>query len=224
VSRHRGLKVALAVLAGGGVAGAAAWVVFASPVLGVSRVVISGNAGVSSVDIRRAARVPDGEPLATVDLNAVRARIAARPPIEWARVERDWPGTLRVRVRERRPIAVAPVGGKTALVDRYGVVIELRDSAPPRLPLLRVARLATDDPATRAALAVIRGLPARLSRQVEEVHAASPTTVSLSLADGRTVMWGGAERTGPKARILQTLLAGPGQSYDVSSPDVAAVK
>jgi hypothetical protein len=38
-------------------------------------------------------------------------------------------------------------------------------------------------------------------------------------------MWGGAERTGPKARILQTLLRDrPGDSYDVSSPDVATVQ
>jgi cell division protein FtsQ len=217
-------RIVLAVALTGAVVGAAAWVVFSSSVLGVSRVVVTGNGGVGADEIRRAAGVADGEPLATVNLDRVRARVAALARIEWATVSRSWPGTLRIRVRERTPIAVAPVGGRSALVDRYGVVVDLRDSAPLRLPRLRVSRLAADDPATRAALSVIRALPDALSRLVEEVRAPTASSVTLALSDGRTVVWGGAERSGHKARILQTLLEQSGQSFDVSSPDVATVK
>ena len=221
---RRGWRAPLAALLAAGVTGAATWLVFFSPVLGVSKVEISGNDGIPDEVIRRAAGVSVGEPLAKVDVDAVRARVAALPPIESAGVERGWPGTLRIRVRERTPIAVAGVGGRTALVDRFGVVVGFRDSAPPGLPRLYVSRLAPDDPAARAALAVIHGLPDRLARRVKEVRAGSPTAVTLNLADGRTVTWGGADHGDLKARVLLTLLQRPGQTYDVSSPDVATVR
>jgi cell division protein FtsQ len=56
------------------------------------------------------------------------------------------------------------------------------------------------------------------------VSAASAETVTLTLADGRTVVWGGPERTGDKARILTALLRENAMTFDVSSPDVVTVK
>ncbi len=215
----------LAVLLVGGSAGVAAWAVLFSPLLGVGTIVVSGNDRLSGAEIRRAAAVRDGQPLATLDVEAVRARIAALPRVERVTVDRRWPRTLRIAVRERTPIAVAPKDGRVALIDRYGVVVELRDKAPAGLPRLRVAHVAVDDAATRAALSVIHGLPAPVAGRVTQVRADRPGAVTLTLLDGRSVMWGGPERTARKARILQTLLIEqPGHDYDVSSPDVATVK
>ncbi|GGM63990.1 hypothetical protein GCM10010106_07430 [Thermopolyspora flexuosa] len=221
---RRARPLVLLPLLAAGVVAAATWLVFLSPLLGVDRVEVRGNSDIPDEVIRRAAGVATGEPLAAVDLEAVRARVAALPPIEWARVERGWPRTLRIRVRERTPIAVAEAGGRVALVDRYGVVVSLRDTAPEGLPRLRVARVAPDDPAARAALAAVHALPGGLARRVAEVRAQSATSVTLRLADGRTVNWGGAEHGDLKARVLVSLLRHPGRSYDVSSPDVATVR
>ena len=71
---------------------------------------------------------------------------------------------------------------------------------------------------------MIHGLPERLARRVKEVRAASATSVTLNLADGRTVTWGDAEHGDLKARVLLTLLQRPGKNFDVSSPDVATVR
>lgn len=220
-------RAAFLVLLAGGVAGTAAWLVLFSSVLGVRQITVTGNAALPAEEIRRAAGVPLGEPLARVDLDRVRARVAALRRVESARVERVWPGTLHVRVVERTPVAVAWIGPRAALVDRYGVVVEERSSAPLRLPRLRVDRLGVDDPATRAALAVLTGLPPRLAERVEEVRAVSARSIVLRLADGRSVVWGGPERGDVKARIVLTLLArsaGRAEDYDVSSPDVVTVK
>jgi cell division protein FtsQ len=46
----------------------------------------------------------------------------------------------------------------------------------------------------------------------------------LTLADGRTVIWGTNERTDEKAQKLAALLTQPGHVYDVSSPDLPTVK
>jgi cell division protein FtsQ len=44
------------------------------------------------------------------------------------------------------------------------------------------------------------------------------------LTDGRVVVWGTTDRTEEKALKLGALLTQPGQTYDVSSPDLPTVK
>ncbi|GAA3117089.1 cell division protein FtsQ/DivIB [Streptosporangium carneum] len=207
-----------------GVVGTAAWLVFFSSVLGVRDIQVVGNLAIPAQQIRQAAGVADGTPLATVDVTEVENRLKGIRQIESVAVSRGWPGTLVVKVAEREPVAVIPIGGKFAVVDRHGVVTEVETVAPPTLPVLRVDRPQTGDPATEAALAVIGALPPNLVPRIAEVLAPSPETVSLRLKDGRAVVWGGPDRPADKARILTTLLKRPADSYDVSSPDVVTVK
>ncbi|MFF5107737.1 cell division protein FtsQ/DivIB [Streptosporangium sp. NPDC000509] len=207
-----------------GVVGIAAWLVFFSPVLGVREIQVVGNAGLSAEQIRQAAQVAEDMPLATVDVAEVEGRIGRISQVESVTVSRGWPGTLRVEVVEREPVAVVPVGDRSALMDRHGIVTELRNVAPPALPVLRVSRPGPADPATAAALKVITALPQNLARRVAEVLAPSAETVSLRLKDGRAIVWGGGDRPADKVRILVTLLKRPADTYDVSSPDVVTVK
>ncbi|GLW12182.1 hypothetical protein Misp01_73100 [Microtetraspora sp. NBRC 13810] len=207
-----------------GVVGSATWLVFFSSVLGVSRIEVVGNVTVDRTRIQQAAGVPIRHPLATVDLAAVQGKVLGIQQIESATVDRSWPGTLRIKVVERRPIAVILAQGKAALMDRHGVVTEIRTVPPPRLPILRVDRPGPGDPATRAALSVIDRLPEGLAVRVQAVRAASAESVSLMLRDGRSVVWGGADRSRDKARILDTLLRRPANTYDVSSPEVVTVQ
>ncbi|WP_397559402.1 cell division protein FtsQ/DivIB [Spongiactinospora sp. 9N601] len=222
--RWTGWRVVLVLVLFAAVVGCATWIVFFSSVLGLREIKVVGNLTVPSEQIQRAAGVPEGHPLATVDLGGVRGRVLGIRQIESAAVERTWPGTLRIAIVERRPVAVLPVAGKAALVDKYGVVTEVRSVGSPRLPLLRVNRPSPEDPSTRAALAVIVSLPATLAPKVAEVRATGPEAVSLRLGDGRTVVWGGPDRARQKARILMTLLKKPADSYDVSSPEVVTVE
>ncbi|GAA0359399.1 hypothetical protein GCM10009530_05890 [Microbispora corallina] len=217
-------RTALAVLLSGGVVGAATWVVFFSPVLGVREVEVTGNTRIPAEQVRAAAGVRTGTPLATVDLGAVEGRVSALRAVESARVARGWPGTLRIDVVERVPAAAVPAGALTDVIDRYGVVLEQVPVAPPRLPVLRVQRAAADDPATRSALAVLRALPADLLDRLREVRAPSPDSITLRLTDGRTVVWGDAGRAAEKARVLVAVLPKPGKTYDVSSPRVVTVR
>jgi cell division protein FtsQ len=53
------------------------------------------------------------------------------------------------------------------------------------------------------------------------VEAASPDDISLVLSRGRTVVWGSAEQSARKARVLALLLRRHATRYDVSVPDVA---
>ncbi|MFF5204604.1 cell division protein FtsQ/DivIB [Streptosporangium sp. NPDC000396] len=207
-----------------GVVGSAAWLVFFSSVLGVRDIRVVGNLTVPAQQIQQATGVTEGKPLATVDVDEVAGRVKKLRQVESAVVSRGWPGTLLVEIVEREPVAVMPVGTKAALIDRHGVVTEIKDIAPPSLPVLRVDRPQPGDPTIGAALAVIDALPEDLARRVAEVVATSPEAVSLRLKDGRAIVWGGRDRSAAKARIIATLLKRPADTYDVSSPDVVTVK
>lgn len=217
-------RSALATLLTGGVVGVATWVVFFSPVLGVRDVEITGNNRIPAEQLRQAVAVRTGTPLATVDLAGVEQRLRAMRAVESATVDRGWPGTLRVSVVERVPAAAVPIGGTTAVVDRYGVVLQQVTVAPPRLPVLRVQRAAVDDAATRAGLTVLRALPDSVLQRLRELRVPTPRSITLKLTDGRTVLWGDAGRSTQKGRVLLAALAKPGTSYDVSSPQVVTVK
>ena len=59
--------------------------------------------------------------------------------------------------------------------------------------------------------------------QVSRVAAPSVASITLTLHDGRTVVWGTTDRTDEKAEKLTALLTQPGRVYDVSSPDLPTV-
>ena len=88
------------------------------------------------------------------------------------------------------------------------------------VPLVLLAR----GQATQAALEVLTSLPPEVSGQVSRVEAPSVAAITLILFDGRKVVWGTTDRTQEKALKLAALLTQPGQTYDVSSPDLPTVK
>ncbi|GLV49810.1 hypothetical protein TBS_03910 [Thermobispora bispora] len=215
-------RAALVILLTGAVAGAAAWVVFFSPLLGVREIEVTGGSAALAERVRAAAGVPTGTPLAAVDLGEVERRVRGVLEVESARVARGWPGTLRISVVERTPIAVIPAGDRVLVVDRFGVVLG-RVANAPRLPVLRGGP-DPGDPAVRAALSVLHALPPGLAARVAEVRAPSAKSITLRLADGRTVLWGDARHAAQKSRNLASALSKPGTFYDVSSPRVVTVK
>jgi cell division protein FtsQ len=86
-----------------------------------------------------------------------------------------------------------------------------------------VATVRPDDPATRAAVAVLAAIPQQLRAQVVKVGAKTEGSVELTLADGRMVRWGSPDRSERKAAVLAPLLTRPGTVYDVTTPDFPTV-
>lgn len=71
---------------------------------------------------------------------------------------------------------------------------------------------------------MLAALPPELRVQVGEVNAPSASEVSLTLHDGRVVVWGTVDRSDRKARVVLPLLTQPGQTYDVAAPDLPTVR
>lgn len=196
------------------------WLLLASPLLSVRSVAVSGTSRLSADQVRAAADVVRGTPLARVDAAAVIRRVEALRAVAAVRVSRGWPSTLRVRVVERVAVAgiVGPAG--VTLVDATGLPFAPAPVLPPGVVRLQVARPGATDPTTRAALAVLAELPQPMRGRLRIVRAASPSSVTLVLRDGRRVLWGGVGDARLKAQAAEALLRMPGSFYDVSRPGV----
>ncbi|MFE9690027.1 cell division protein FtsQ/DivIB [Micromonospora sp. NPDC005806] len=222
-ARQRRMRAALpwAVAAGVlAVAGLVAWTLLGTGLFGVREVRVVGAKLVTPVEVRDAAAVPDDAPLARVDLAAAARRVGALAPVERATVERDWPGTLVIRVVERTPVAAVPQGDRFAVIDRAGVVFRDLPRAPDGLPVVRVGKPAPDDPGTRAGLDVLAALSPRLRAELVAVDVAGLARITLRLREGRTVFWGDATRGPDKSKVATALLGRKADTIDVSAPDV----
>lgn len=222
--RFRVLLPYLVLLAVGAVAGGIGWVIYGTTVFAADHIEVTGSTTVSRAEIMRAAAVPTDVPLAQLDTTQIAERVKSLMPIANARVTRSWPNSVTIAVSERVAVAVLAKGGTISLVDAEGVAFRDVGSRPAALPEIAVARPSTTDPATRAALAVAHSLPLELRSKLTRITAATAEQVTLELANGRTVFWGGAEYNDRKATVTAALLSRPGKRIDVSDPDVVTVR
>jgi cell division protein FtsQ len=225
------LAAAVAVLAGGG-----AWLVYGSPWLRATRVTVSGTEVLTPGQVRTAAAVPTGGPLASVDTGAVARRVRARlPRVDHVTVSRSWPHTIRVAVTERRASAVVREGTGYAEVDAGGVRFATLSAPPKGVPLVDLEpdrssasyRVFGTRRLLAAAVRVSADLPPAVHRDALTIRVRGYDGISVLLSGGRTVVWGSPEQGAAKARVLDRLLKaaqrlGGARHFDVSAPDAPA--
>ena len=219
----RGLKVLLWSALASVVAVALGLVLYFTPAMSARNVLVSGAAAVPQELVLATAAVAPGTPLLQIDTDAVAERVAMIRRVATARVQREYPSTLRITVVERVPVVVKDYPDGPHLFDRDGVDFAT-EPPPPTLPYLDADHPGPADPATKAALEVMSALPPDVIAQVGRIAAPSVASIALTLTDGRVVVWGTNDRTEEKALKLAALLTQPGHTYDVSSPDLPTVK
>ena len=219
--RRRGWRAAFFALAAAGIVAAAVWVLFASPLLVVRSVTVSGTRLVPRSKVLAVSGVVPGTPLIRVNTARAAARIEQITQVRSVQVTRSWPNRLVIVVQERTPVLVLPAygGGGYDLADAHGVVLQRVTRRPAGLPLYPTVApegALRGDPDLTAATAVLGELPAQLRHSVISVTAPHPDQVTLRLAGGVTVLWGDTGRPGIKARELAVLMRSHSRYYDVS--------
>ncbi|MFJ2112869.1 MULTISPECIES: cell division protein FtsQ/DivIB [unclassified Streptomyces] len=226
-----GLLIALAgailLLAGG------LWVLYGSQWLRAEKVSVSGTEVLGRARVAAVAAVPLGSPLASVDTDAIGARLRQElPRIDSVEVDRSWPNAISLKVIERHPTLLIEKDGKFIEMDAGGVRFATVARAPKGVPLLRMTleesagtRRFGADRLTREAVRVRGELPPAAAAQTRAVRVRSYDSITLELTRGRTVMWGSGENGAAKARALSALMkAAPGAGhFDVSAPTAPAV-
>lgn len=212
------------------VVGAVVWVVGYSTVLDVRAVAVRGLPEASPLtqdEVVGAAAVGTGGPLAKVDVDAARERVLAKlPALASAEVTRSWPHTVSIEVVERTPVVVLSDGGSLQLVDATGVAFRTVPARPAELPVVTLSAWgATRAPTLASAAGVVAGLPPALKTKLLAVSARTADSVVLRLTGNVSVMWGSADESDKKARVLAALLKqGGAKEYDVSVPDLPTTK
>jgi cell division protein FtsQ len=194
-----------------------------TPIMSARNVVVTGLGAVTQEEVWTAAAVAPGTPLLQIDTDAIAERVAAIRRVASARVQRQYPSTLRVTVIERVPVVVKDYPDGPHLFDKDGVDFATAPP-PPGVPFLDAENPGPSDPPTKAALQVMTSLRPEVAAQVARIAAPSVAAITLQLTDGRQVVWGTTDRTEEKALKLAALLTQPGKTYDVSSPDLPTVK
>lgn len=200
---------------------AVGWVVMVSSVLGVRSVQVSGTALLDPGQVRTAAGVRDGAPLARLDTGAVARRVEKLPEVLRAKVDVSYPSTVRIQVTERVAVAfVRGDDGRPVLVDDSGAAFRAVAQPPGGAP-----ELVASGQSTRQAAAQVSGaLPPALRSQVASIRADSVNALTLKLGDGRTVLWGASKDNAAKVRLLTALLGQPGDTFDISAEGIVVVR
>jgi len=198
-------------------------ILYFTPVMSARSIIVTGIGAVTRDEVLDVAQVRLGTPLLQINTDSIADRVAAIRRVASARVQRDYPSALRIIIVERIPLVVKDFPDGPHLFDRDGVDFATAPP-PPALPYIDVDNPGPTDPATKAALAVLTALRPEVVAQVSRIAAPSVASITLTLADGRTVIWGTNERTEEKAQKLTALLTRPGRTYDVSSPDLPTVR
>ena len=219
----RGLKMLLVSIVVAIVGVGLGLILYFTPAMSARNIVVVGIGSVTREEVLDAAQVRPGTPLLQINTNQVAERVAAIRRVASARVQRQYPSALRITIVERVPLVVKDFPDGPHLFDRDGVDFET-GPPPPALPYIDVANPGPSDPATKAALQVLTALRPEVSGQVGRIAAPSVASITLTLGDGRVVIWGTTDRTEEKAEKLAALLTQPGRTYDVSSPDLPTVK
>lgn len=194
------------------------WLVYFSSVFAVSGVRVEGVSTVSEQVVIEAAAVPDGEPLARVDLAAIARRVRAVPAVAEARATRSWPDEVVITVTERVAVVAVSFGLGFDLVDATGTRFRHVSDRPAGLPQAVVSG-PRRDVTTRSVVTVAAALPDDLRARVRSIAAASPDSINLHLGGGVRVVWGSADQSDRKATVVVALMRRDAKVYDVSAPD-----
>ena len=204
--------------------GTVVWAIWFSSLLAVTKVVIDGESTLSEAQIRTAAAVPMGRPLARLDTVGIESRVASMERIEAVDVSRSLPGTVRIEILERAAIAYASLGGQIRGIDRYGIAFRTFDSPPKGL--LKVEVIVADARKRQQTLAAVASVVESidkkdpgLRREVQSIRATTKDSIILDLTKGRTVTWGSAGQASRKLTVLNSLLTIKAKGYDISAPD-----
>ncbi|MEV8436600.1 FtsQ-type POTRA domain-containing protein [Actinosynnema sp. NPDC051121] len=192
--------------------------VWFTPALGVREVEVRGTVDLTVDEVRAAAAIESGTPLVRLDVDAVAARVRELPRVAGVEVARVLPGTVRLTVDEREPVAVIKAAEGAHLVDVTG-----KDYATVVQPPIGLPELKVSSDAVASAVSVLTQLPEPVRKDVLTVTADSPSDLRLGLGGGREARWGSSADTPRKAAVLQVLLTRKGSVFDVSSPELPTV-
>lgn len=191
---------------------AVVWAVLWSPLLDVRNLELRGVEHTSAEEVLEAAALGSGTNILRLSTDVVQERIEGLPWVKEASVARVLPGTLRIKIEERKAAMALSLGAAHWIVDKSGRVLEAGKAE--NLPVLAGAnvdgiKVGMDIEAEQVVggLRVYRSLSPGVRKKVAAIFAPTPDRITLALTDGSQVRYGSAEMLAAKSSVLRSLLA-----------------
>ena len=198
---------------------AAWWSLYQSTWFVAKEVKISGNFRLASEKIVEAAAVPIGNSLMSINPASISEQLKTLPEIKEVTVERGWPNSILIVVKERTPIAVAATATGYNLIDSDGINAG-KVSSP--LAGLLVISAEPDSPAMTNAIQALAAIPPKW--KITGLSAPTQDSVVAKLKNGAVVKFGSGERATDKVEVAEALMDKGYKVIDVSAPDAPTVK
>ena len=128
---------------------------------------------------------------------------------------RQWPNAVDVTVVEHTPVAWIDQDGEPHLINSEGEDFVV---AQPPVGAVQLVGVAEDQ--MRDAVEVASSITDAARPQVRELTTEGNHSFVLKLDGERTVVWGAAEDDRNKALALETVLQLPGQTFNISNPEL----
>jgi cell division protein FtsQ len=190
--------------------------VWSAPLLPVKVVQISGAGRLTTESVLASAAIPTGATLPKLPKSQIVSRLMANPWIAEVSLTRSLPGTVKISIVERTPVAIVDAGGAEIwLVSADGHWLGRRSAEDTAaLPTIReapgavpIAGKTSDSKELINALAVVAGLSPELRGRVKTVTASTVDKTALTLDDSIQVFVGSADAIGKKDQLIRQILA-----------------
>lgn len=187
---------------------------YRAPVFVIEDVVVTGASRLSRAEVIERAGLSESATLLRFPGRSVEKRIERSPWVIDASVDRDFPNTLRIVIKERVPAAVVDAGGADLwLLATDGVWIGKRSAEDTGLVVVRdlasidaTAGTKAEQPELKNALKIIAGLSPELRAQIRSISAPSVDKTALVTVDDVEVFVGTADDLAKKDRIAREIL------------------
>jgi cell division protein FtsQ len=153
---------------------------------------IAGNQNVTHRQVMEVMGADIGRNVFFINLEQRQKQLEEIPWVESAAVARLLPNRVKVEIRERTPVAFVQFGSRIALVDRYGVIMDLPNGAGKKYSFPVLLNMKDSEPlSTRAArmklyMQLVGDLDAggtQYSHDLSEVDLSDPDDVKVMVAD-----------------------------------------
>ncbi len=186
-----------------------------TPAMPVDAVNVEGAVNLPAEEVEALSGIEAGTPMGRVDVRGAAHRVAGNPWVDSATVKRQWPNAVDITVVEHTPVAWLDQSGEPHLINSEG-----KDFVVAQPPVGAVQLTGIGDEQMREAVEVAAAITDPARPQVRELTTDGAHNFVLKVEGDRTVVWGAAEDNRNKALALETVLQLPGQSFNISNPEL----
>lgn len=193
---------------------ATGYVLLQSPLFSVKDILVEGVQTLKPEEIERLSGINIGVNTFKLNLKEVQERVAMNPLVKQVKVGRRYPGTIVIRIEERKAVALVPWKGEFLAVDTEGYYLnKVKDFSKANLPVITGIRLGNLTPGKQiagdglaAALKFVQKMDQNQLANLSEVNGADPMGIVIYTLDKTEVRLGTSERIEEKLALMREAL------------------